>query len=175
MVWSIYSSFLRTPRSVVDSSQRHQDLLGKILENAENRTQGFWVRSANAPSVLCPPDPPPPPPSCQFFDFQFWSIWCFDFFWREKKFSKQQKKFVSIFCSNFFSATYFFSRCKKKIRKKSASFEKTRWWEEKKILWRAFSDRLSRAFGPKSFSWLIKRATRGLALKARGRAWATLI
>ena len=113
MVWSIYSSFLRTPRSAVDSSQRHQDLLWKILENAENRTQGFWVRSANAPSVLCPPDPPPPLAANSLifnsdqFDVQI-------FFLAGKKFSKQQKKFVSIFCSNFFSATYFFSRCKKK-------------------------------------------------------------
>ena len=33
-----------------DSSE---NIFGKILGNAENRTRGCWVRSANATSVLC--------------------------------------------------------------------------------------------------------------------------
>ena len=51
MVRSTYSSFSTLTSSAVDQSQQHQELLGKILLNVENRTRGCWVRCANATSV----------------------------------------------------------------------------------------------------------------------------
>ena len=48
-----------TLRSAVDISRQHQELIfvRKILGNAQNRTRGCWVRSANATSLLCRPPP----------------------------------------------------------------------------------------------------------------------
>ena len=50
-------------RNAADKSQQHQECISsekfvrKILGNAEDQTQGCWVRSANVTSVLCcPPD-----------------------------------------------------------------------------------------------------------------------
>ena len=51
MFRSMYSSFNTLTSSAVDQSQQHQELLGKILFKAENRTRGCRVRSANATSV----------------------------------------------------------------------------------------------------------------------------